>query len=372
MRSFALSFVIVSISTIVFADCDSTLTPSYTSNIGLAKPDINSCSWGVVLNNDWGIVDSSVAVLSRSNSFTGSNNSFSGLTASSITVSGSNGFLMPAASSITFNSSYPQEMNFSAPSALSTSFTFDANCGGVYENVDFGPDHITLNQQVCGASAYPHLDFCNTGVCQSIYGDPTYASPPSGLYFLAVPNTTQPPLFVGTSSVTVNAGGFNSNFGIKTSTIAMTAFNTTTTSATVTGTAGLAIANISPTGSYEIQSSTTSTFFHVAISTSGHVLTGGKVPTVSSCGSGSPSVVGDDNQGIITVGGTAPTACTLTFANTWGSNANVRCNVTDNSLTITADISSLTSTALTLGFGVGGLAGGTVYYNCGCSGSSCR
>lgn len=123
---------------------------------------------------------------------------------------------------------------------------------------------------------------------------------------------------------------------------------------------------------YEAYFSTTATNYHVSISTSGHFLTNGSIlPVISACGSTpNGSVSGDDNAGIITVGGTAPTACTLTFANTWGSTP--VCTVTDNSLTIAADISTLNPTTLTLGFGVGGLAGGLVYYRCSCSGGSCR
>lgn len=130
---------------------------------------------------------------------------------------------------------------------------------------------------------------------------------------------------------------------------------------------------VSPTtNAYEAQFSTSSVSFHVAVSTNGHTVTYGSAPTVSSCGaSPSGSVVGDDNQGVITIGGTAPTACTLTFANSWGT-GNMSCQLTNNSLTISEDISSLTTTTMTLGFGIGGLAGGLVYYRCSCSGPSCR
>lgn len=130
---------------------------------------------------------------------------------------------------------------------------------------------------------------------------------------------------------------------------------------------------LSPTNTtYEITLGTTTSAQNIAISTNGFVTSFGPTPTVSSCGS-SPngSVVGDDSAGVITVGGSAPTACTLTFAvNHVG--CNMVCTITDNSLTISDDISSLTTSALTLGFGVGGLAGGTVYYQCHGYGLNCK
>lgn len=110
----------------------------------------------------------------------------------------------------------------------------------------------------------------------------------------------------------------------------------------------------------------------MSVSTNGFVTSNGPTPTISSCGSTpNGSVVGDDWAGVITVGGTAPTACTLTFS-TIHTGCTMSCNVNDNSLTISADVSSITTTALTLGFGVGGLAGGTVWYECHGFGSSCH
>lgn len=121
---------------------------------------------------------------------------------------------------------------------------------------------------------------------------------------------------------------------------------------------------------YEAAFSTTTTFNHVLISTSGHFITGGQSPTISSCGSTpNGSVVGDDNRGTITIGGGSVTSCTLTFANTWG--AIPVCVITDNSTTIPGDISSISATAFTTSFNLS-LGGGTVWYQCGCSGSSCR
>lgn len=124
------------------------------------------------------------------------------------------------------------------------------------------------------------------------------------------------------------------------------------------------------TGSYEQAWSTTTSFYHVAISTSGHFITGGQSPTISSCGSTpSGSIVGDDNQGTISIGGGSVTACTLTFANPWGTTP--VCVITDNSTTIPGDISSISQTGFTTSFSLS-LGGGLVWYQCSCSGSSCR
>lgn len=121
------------------------------------------------------------------------------------------------------------------------------------------------------------------------------------------------------------------------------------------------------TGTYEATFSTTSTLFHVAISTSGHFITNGATITVASCGA-NPTVIGDDNQGTITVGTGVTTACTLNFHSTWG--AVPTCQVSDNSTAITADVSAISATAVTFSFSAS-VASSPIYYRCGCSGSNC-
>lgn len=179
----------------------------------------------------------------------------------------------------------------------------------------------------------------------------------------------------GTNEYTIYGSSFVTHSltsaNVKTNSFTANSFNTTTTSATVTGTGGLAVIAASPSGTYETVFGTAAVS-NVQISTNGFVSSFGASPSVSSCGSTpSGSVVGDDKAGVITIGGTAPTACTLTFA-TVHTGCTMVCNVTDNSLTVSADISSLTTSALTLGFGVGGLAGGNVYYQCTGYGATCR
>jgi len=88
---------------------------------------------------------------------------------------------------------------------------------------------------------------------------------------------------------------------------------------------------------------------HVYISTGGHIEYTGTTPQISACGTGSPSVVGNDNVGVITTGGGGPIACTLTFASNW---TNVPfCTVENESNpSISEAINSISQHAVTFGF----------------------
>lgn len=92
----------------------------------------------------------------------------------------------------------------------------------------------------------------------------------------------------------------------------------------------------------------------------GHRFTSGYAPVVSSCGTGSGSVVGDDQSGTITTA-TAAVSCTLTFAKAY--RATPTCTVTDNSLVGFADIASISASAVTFGIS-SALTGGNLYYSC--------
>lgn len=56
-----------------YAACDPTLAPTTTTRTGLVIPQINSCGWGVATNGNWNIIDSSMVILSGTNTFTGMN-----------------------------------------------------------------------------------------------------------------------------------------------------------------------------------------------------------------------------------------------------------------------------------------------------------
>lgn len=90
----------------------------------------------------------------------------------------------------------------------------------------------------------------------------------------------------------------------------------------------------------------------------GHYMTSGPTPTVSG---GTSSVSGNDNNGTITVTGTALTSVTLTFAHPWATAPD--CTESDNSTALTADITSISTTQMVIGFSVG-VNSGSVWYQC--------
>lgn len=115
-----------------------------------------------------------------------------------------------------------------------------------------------------------------------------------------------------------------------------------------------------PTTLFAIASTTggtaTSTLF--SVDNVGHQYTSGSTPSVSG---GTSSVVGNDNNGTITVTGTLLTSVTLTFANAWSSAPD--CTMADSSTGVTGAITSISSTQLVIGFSAG-VNSGTVWYQC--------
>lgn len=101
------------------------------------------------------------------------------------------------------------------------------------------------------------------------------------------------------------------------------------------------------------------------IDSDGHEFTSGPLPTISSCGS-SPSVVGDDSQGTVTVGSGVTTACTITFSKPYNTNnGNMVCKLFgDSSTAVTGDITSCTASLMTVGFSAT-LGSGTFWYGAG-------
>jgi len=85
----------------------------------------------------------------------------------------------------------------------------------------------------------------------------------------------------------------------------------------------------------------------------------GKTVTISSCGT-SPSVSGDDNAGIISVGSGTVTACTMTFGN--ASYRDRRC-IFHTGSNVTSYQSSVSSSAITIKTSAS-VGSGKIYYNC--------
>jgi hypothetical protein len=93
-----------------------------------------------------------------------------------------------------------------------------------------------------------------------------------------------------------------------------------------------------------------------------HLLFSGSAPTSSVCGT-SPSLgTGSvDNAGTVNVGSGVVTACTLTFATAF-TNAPA-CTISDNSATVTGDITSVSTTVVVFGLSAT-LGSGKIFYHC--------
>lgn len=113
---------------------------------------------------------------------------------------------------------------------------------------------------------------------------------------------------------------------------------------------------------FAVASSSNTALPNFEIDPTGHVVTSGQKPTISSCGS-TNSISGNDSQGSIMFTGTLVTACTMTFVTPVPAGQTLGCTSSDNSLTGFSDISSTSTTAVTFGISTG-LAAGTIYYSC--------
>ena len=93
---------------------------------------------------------------------------------------------------------------------------------------------------------------------------------------------------------------------------------------------------------------------------SSHMMSTGTAPALSACGT-TPSIVGTDTKGAITVGTGVVTACTATFATAYAT-APV---CVANSNTAGAFVAITTATITTITFGTStAIGGGIIYYHC--------
>lgn len=143
----------------------------------------------------------------------------------------------------------------------------------------------------------------------------------------------------------------------------------------VTGTGDLfvnnriSIASTTPNATFTIKPSTNIDPFTIASSTDGfmmgldkdsHQYTGGTAPVLSSCGT-SPSIIGDDNTGEVTVGSVVATGCTITFTRPWANAPS--CIISNQSMSITNAMTySISTTALTVS--QTGLTSAKLNYQC--------
>lgn len=165
----------------------------------------------------------------------------------------------------------------------------------------------------------------------------------------------------------VSPGTFTwvNNFGIQASTLTLInsgSANSLTISSVSTG-VNLVSVSSSPAiaaGDFLLTVSSVPGTAIFAVQNSGHLISSGTVPTMGACGT-SPSVIGTDNAGAITVGSGVVTSCTLNFAAAWGQTP--VCVQTNNSTAVTGDISAISTTAVTFSFSAT-LGGGQIYYLC--------
>lgn len=108
-------------------------------------------------------------------------------------------------------------------------------------------------------------------------------------------------------------------------------------------------------------STATATTTLFKITNTGHTVASSTSPALSSCGT-TPSMIGDDTHGEVTVGSVAATGCTVTFANAW--TVAPICTLSNQSMSITSALTySITTTALTFSQATG-LIGDKVDYIC--------
>jgi hypothetical protein len=100
------------------------------------------------------------------------------------------------------------------------------------------------------------------------------------------------------------------------------------------------------------------------LSASSHILATSTAPTISSCGTGSPTASGGDTFGTVVAGGGVLASCVVNFGTTWG--AAPRCVVSSGTA-----IASLTVTTSTTQLTIGGtsLTGDTINWICGSTAS---
>jgi hypothetical protein len=91
-----------------------------------------------------------------------------------------------------------------------------------------------------------------------------------------------------------------------------------------------------------------------------HILAASTTPTISSCGTGSPSVAGSDNFGTITAGAGTLTSCIINFGKTWGTAP--ACSVAFGTSALTPTVATST-TQLTIG--ATSLTNYKIFYTCG-------
>lgn len=119
----------------------------------------------------------------------------------------------------------------------------------------------------------------------------------------------------------------------------------------------LGIVNASGTSAFTVASTTNNAN---ALTVAGHMGYATSSVSVSSCGTGSPTIKGSDNAGAIVTGSSA-SSCTVTFAKAW-VNPPV-CVVSDSNTTAVTDVSSISTSSVTFSM-ASALSTVNIYYLC--------
>jgi len=210
---------------------------------------------------------------------------------------------------------------------------------------------------------------CNNGTVTSVTGTAPIISGGGATPAISLSQTIgQVETF--TSSVTITAPlGLSVTFGISGSTLSLvnsTTPNTLTLSSASTGVNLVSVSSAIPIAPADflltLASPTIASPTIFGVQLNGHIVSSGTVPTLGSCGT-SPSIDANstDLAGTITAGTGSPSSCALVFVSAY-LNTPV-CVIADNSTTVTADISSVSTTGFTVSLSAG-LSSVKIYYIC--------
>lgn len=175
------------------AACDPTLQPSYTPRAGIAQSQINSCSWGTVINNDWSIIDSSAAFQATSNIFTA-------------TQTFTQPIIIQPNQPLTFFDATTHSLSFQAPNTVtSTNFKLPTGDGtsGQFLKTD-GSGNLSFGSAGGGTSSLAVSQ--NGAVISSPTAVVNFVGPPFSVSLVSG-NTAQ--VTLDASSVTLQGNTFN-------------------------------------------------------------------------------------------------------------------------------------------------------------------
>jgi hypothetical protein len=229
---------------------------------------------------------------------------------------------------------------------------FDLQIGGVSEfNVDKSGNTIAAGNITASAGTVSALTFTSSSTTGAGFGQSVSRNGGIGISLQNTNASSAATAVINLGSSTsatetqiiLNGSGFSGGNGANT-------LNINSTQAMFLQTAGTNAISINTS-----QAVTTA----ASLKAGSHILAASAAPTISACGTGTPSVSGSDSFGSI-VAGTVATSCVINFGTTWG--AAPSCNAASGTA-----IASLTVSATTTQLTIGGtaLGGDTITWICG-------